>query len=195
MKVCLNIRFEIIPRTGESARLYTETTSPFVDRCLPSKSASFMWSSPSRRFPGWRLQRSTCREWKWATASVVSPQQDKHAAHSVIKPGEHWNGIRFHQWRTRRITYALIHPSFSQLFVIWAHRPQTTFPPAVTKPSSLTFTSIIVPLVNTPGYCQKKTFVSICRSVCLPSCVYIGFCGFFFTLIIGSWTVTPSSGC
>ena len=50
------------------------------------------------------------------------------------------------------ITYAFTHPSFSQLFVIWAQRPQTTLPPAVTKPSSLTFTSMIVPLVNTPAW-------------------------------------------
>lgn len=65
-------------------------------------------------------------------------------------------------------SYAFTHPSFSQLFVICAHRPQTTLPPAVTKPSSLTLTSIIVPFVRT------------------PNCVYIGFCGFFLTLIIGS---------
>ena len=71
----------------------------------------------------------------------------------------------------------LTHPSFSGLFVICAQRPHTTFPPAVTIPNSLTLTSIIVPFVNT------------------PSCVYIGFCGFFFTLIMGSWTVTRSSGC
>lgn len=65
-------------------------------------------------------------------------------------------------------TYALTQPSFSQLFVICAHRPQTTFPPAVTNPNSLTLTSIIVPFVRT------------------PNCVYMGFCGFFLTEIIGS---------
>ena len=74
-------------------------------------------------------------------------------------------------------TYALTHPSFSGLFVTCAHRPHTTFPPAVTIPNSLTFTSTIVPLVST------------------PNCVYMGFCGFFFTLRIGSCTVTASSGC
>ncbi|KAJ8613464.1 hypothetical protein MRB53_036949 [Persea americana] len=75
------------------------------------------------------------------------------------------------------MTYAFRHPSFSGLFVTCAQRPQTTLPPAVTKPSSLTFTSMIVPLVRT------------------PSCVYNGLCGFFLTPSIGSWTVTPSSGC
>lgn len=48
-------------------------------------------------------------------------------------------------------TYALIQPSFSQLLVICAQRPQTTLPPAVTKPSSLTLTSMMVPLVRTPS--------------------------------------------
>ena len=71
---------------------------------------------------------------------------------------------------------AFTHPSFSQLFVICAHRPHTTLPPAVTIPNSLTLTSTIVPFVKT------------------PSCVYIGLCGFYLTLIIGSCTVTPSSG-
>jgi hypothetical protein len=40
-----------------------------------------------------------------------------------------------------------MHPSFSQLFVIWAHRPQTTVPLAVTRPSSETFT-----------YCSQQLF-------------------------------------
>lgn len=31
-------------------------------------------------------------------------------------------------------------PSFSGLLVTWAYLPQTTLPPGVTKPSSLTFT-------------------------------------------------------
>ena len=35
---------------------------------------------------------------------------------------------------------ALMHPSFSGLFVTWAYLPQTTLPPGVTSPSSLTFT-------------------------------------------------------
>lgn len=42
-------------------------------------------------------------------------------------------------------------PSLSGSFVIWAYFPQTTFPPAVTSPSSETFTSMIVPLVRTPS--------------------------------------------
>jgi hypothetical protein len=49
-----------------------------------------------------------------------------------------------------------------------AYLPHTTFPPAVTSPNSDTLTSIMVPLVST------------------PSCVYKGFCGFFFTLMMGS---------
>jgi hypothetical protein len=65
----------------------------------------------------------------------------------------------------------------SQLFVICAHLPHATFPPAVTNPTSLTLTSMIVPFVRN------------------PNCVYIGFCGFFLTLMIGSCTVTPNSGC
>lgn len=81
-----------------------------------------------------------------------------------------------HQEREHK-AYAFTQPSFSQLFVICAHRPHTTLPPAVTSPNSLTLTSIIVPFVKT------------------PSCVYNGFCGFFFTEMIGNWTVTPSSGC
>lgn len=74
-------------------------------------------------------------------------------------------------------THAFTHPSISHAFVICAHLPHTTFPPVVTNPNSLTFTSIIVPLVST------------------PSCVYSGFWGFFFTLMIGSWTVTARVGC
>ena len=35
---------------------------------------------------------------------------------------------------------ALMHPSFSGLFVTWAYLPQTTLPPGVTSPSSLTLT-------------------------------------------------------
>lgn len=73
-------------------------------------------------------------------------------------------------------TYALTQPSFSGLFVIWAHLPQTTLPLAVTMPNSLTLTSMMVPLVKTPSW------------------VYMGDCGFFLTLRSGSWTVTASSG-
>ena len=46
---------------------------------------------------------------------------------------------------------ALIHPSNSGLFVTCANFPHTTFPLVVTKPKSLTFTSITVPFVNTPN--------------------------------------------
>ena len=33
----------------------------------------------------------------------------------------------------------------------WAYLPHTTLPPGVTKPSSLTLTSMMVPLVSTPS--------------------------------------------
>jgi hypothetical protein len=62
-------------------------------------------------------------------------------------------------------------PSFSGLFVTWAYLPKTTLPPAVTMPSSETFTSMTVPFVRTPRD------------------VYIGDCGFFFTPRIWSWNV------
>ena len=39
----------------------------------------------------------------------------------------------------------LIHPSSSGLLVTWAYLPHTTFPDWVTNPSSLTFTSNMVP--------------------------------------------------
>lgn len=45
---------------------------------------------------------------------------------------------------------ALMHPSFSGTFVTWAYLPQTTLPPGVTRPSSLTLTSMMVPFVMTP---------------------------------------------
>jgi len=45
---------------------------------------------------------------------------------------------------------ALMQPSFSGLLVTWAYFPQTTFPPEVTRPSSLMLTSMIVPFVMTP---------------------------------------------
>ena len=71
---------------------------------------------------------------------------------------------------------ALIHPSFSGLFVTCAYLPilhsflsllpHTTFPDSVTNPNSLTFTSMIVPFVIT------------------PSSVYNLLCGFFFTPIM-----------
>lgn len=66
-------------------------------------------------------------------------------------------------------------PSFSGLFVICAYLPNTTFPPAVTIPSSDTLTSMTVPLVKT------------------PSCVYIGDWGFFLTPRIWSWNVALRS--
>ena len=39
----------------------------------------------------------------------------------------------------------MIQPSFSGLFVTWAYFPHTTFPPLVTRPSSLILTSKTVP--------------------------------------------------
>ena len=41
---------------------------------------------------------------------------------------------------------ALIQPSSSGLLVTCAYFPHTTFPDCVTRPSSLTFTSITVPI-------------------------------------------------
>ncbi len=52
---------------------------------------------------------------------------------------------------------------------------QTTLPPVVTIPSSLTLTSRIVPLVKTPNE------------------VYNGDWGFFLTPRIGNWKVVLSS--
>jgi hypothetical protein len=66
---------------------------------------------------------------------------------------------------------ALMQPSFSGLFVIWAYFPKTTLPPAVTRPSSETLTSITVPFVMTPSW------------------VYIGDWGFFLTPSICNWKV------
>jgi hypothetical protein len=43
------------------------------------------------------------------------------------------------------------HPSFSGLLVTWAYLLHTTLPDVVTKPSSETLTSRIVPLVKTPA--------------------------------------------
>ena len=57
-----------------------------------------------------------------------------------------YNNSIFYTKRT-----ALIHPSFSGLFVTCAYLPQMTFPPCVTNPNSLTFTSMIVPFVITPS--------------------------------------------
>lgn len=45
---------------------------------------------------------------------------------------------------------ALTHPSSSGLFVTWAIFPHATLPVVVTKPSSETFTSTMVPFVRTP---------------------------------------------
>lgn len=58
---------------------------------------------------------------------------------------------------------ALMHPSFSGLFVTCAYLPHTTLPDGVTSPRSAQLTSMIVPLVMT------------------PSDVYSGDCGFFLT--------------
>lgn len=101
---------------------------------------------------------------------------------------------------------ALMQPSFSGLFVTWAYLPEThqhisfftlkhifkycidgktksqsdspqmTFPPCVTNPSSLTLTSMTVPLVMT------------------PSVVYSVEEGFFFTPRMGKQNVAFSSG-
>ncbi len=54
--------------------------------------------------------------------------------------------------------------------------PQTTFPPGVTKPNSLTFTSIMDPFVITPKLVNK------------------GECGFFFTPIISKQKVVFNLG-
>ena len=66
---------------------------------------------------------------------------------------------------------ALMHPSFSGLFVTCAYFPQTTLPPGVTNPSSLTFTSMIVPFVTTPRLVYACPF------------------GFFFTPKIFYWFI------
>lgn len=68
-------------------------------------------------------------------------------------------------------------PSFSGWLVTWAYLAQTTLPPCVTIPNSLTFTSIIVPLVMT------------------PSDVYNCEEGFFLTPTIGKQNVVRNSGC
>jgi polyferredoxin len=93
--------------------------------------------------------------------------QTRRTLHSLVMP----------ETKKMDLTYALTQPSFSQLFMIWAQRPHITFPELVTNPNSLTLTSMMVPFVRT------------------PSCVYMGFWGFFLTEMIGNWTVTPSSGC
>mmetsp|Transcript_21106 Transcript_21106/g.58603 ORF Transcript_21106/g.58603 Transcript_21106/m.58603 type:complete len:211 (+) Transcript_21106:649-1281(+) len=72
---------------------------------------------------------------------------------------------------------ALTTPSFSGLLVTCAYLPHTTLPPGVTRPSSLTLTSITVPLVTT------------------PSCVYIWPLGFFLIPMMSKQKVALSSGC
>mmetsp|Transcript_19661 Transcript_19661/g.39855 ORF Transcript_19661/g.39855 Transcript_19661/m.39855 type:complete len:299 (-) Transcript_19661:181-1077(-) len=72
---------------------------------------------------------------------------------------------------------ALTHPSSSGLFVIWANFAQATFPDVVTRPKSLTFTSMTVPFVTT------------------PKLVYRALLGFFLTLRMSNWNVVLSSGC
>jgi hypothetical protein len=61
--------------------------------------------------------------------------------------------------------------------VTCAYFPQTILPDCVTKPSSLTLTSMIVPFVNTPRF------------------VYNADDGFFFTPMISKQKVVLSSGC
>merc|ERR1712087_179305 len=68
-------------------------------------------------------------------------------------------------------------PSFSGLLVTCAYFPHTTFPPGVTRPSSLTLTSMTVPLVMTPIW------------------VIVWPLGFFFTPMISRQKVVFSSGC
>mmetsp|Transcript_48054 Transcript_48054/g.154009 ORF Transcript_48054/g.154009 Transcript_48054/m.154009 type:complete len:200 (+) Transcript_48054:113-712(+) len=68
-------------------------------------------------------------------------------------------------------------PSFSGLLVTWAYLPHTTLPPGVTRPSSDTFTSTMVPLVMT------------------PMVEYMGPLGFFFTPMMSRLKVHLSSGC
>jgi len=72
---------------------------------------------------------------------------------------------------------ALIQPSISGLLVTCAYLPQTILPPGVTKPNSLTLTSIIVPFVMIPNDEYKLE------------------CGFFFTAIISKQKVVFNSGC
>mmetsp|Transcript_9299 Transcript_9299/g.15281 ORF Transcript_9299/g.15281 Transcript_9299/m.15281 type:complete len:206 (+) Transcript_9299:1-618(+) len=71
---------------------------------------------------------------------------------------------------------ALMQPSISGLLVTCAYLAKITFPVCVTKPSSDTFTSMIVPLVMTPRL------------------VYNADCGFFLTLTISKQKVIFSSG-
>ena len=70
-----------------------------------------------------------------------------------------------------------MHPSFSGLLVTCAYFPHTTFPVCVTRPKSLTLTSIIAPFVITPRD------------------VYIFDCGFLLTPRISRQKVVFSSGC
>ena len=60
---------------------------------------------------------------------------------------------------------------------MYSRRCIPTFPPEVTRPSSLMLTSIMVPLVMTPRL------------------VYIADDGFRFTPMMGRWNVVFSSGC
>jgi hypothetical protein len=95
-----------------------------------------------------------------------------------------------------------MHPSSSGLLVICAYFPQTTFPPAVTSPSSETLTSMIVPLVMTPSCyearrkrrdCVRKASAANGRTHGRLT-VYMGDWGFFLTERIGSWKVALRSG-
>mmetsp|Transcript_100970 Transcript_100970/g.308766 ORF Transcript_100970/g.308766 Transcript_100970/m.308766 type:complete len:250 (-) Transcript_100970:173-922(-) len=70
-----------------------------------------------------------------------------------------------------------MHPSISGLLVTWAYLAQITLPVWVTRPSSDTLTSMIVPFVMTPNE------------------VYKADCGFFFTLTMSKQKVILSSGC
>ena len=72
---------------------------------------------------------------------------------------------------------ALTHPSSSGLFVTCAIFPHATRPLVVTSPKSLTFTSIMVPFVNTPKFVYRLEL------------------GFFLTPKISNWNVVFNSGC
>ena len=56
---------------------------------------------------------------------------------------------------------ALMHPSFSGLFVTWAYLPQTTLPPGVTSPSSLTLTCSTRCLLTENTFPSKSLHLSL----------------------------------
>ena len=91
---------------------------------------------------------------------------------------------------------ALIHPSFSGWLVTWAYLPQTTFPPCVTIPSSLTLTWIYSHVYwSIISFWLVELTSSTVPLVITPKDVYRGELGFFFTPMIGNWKVAFNSGC